>query len=138
MKSYKPKRNKNAKKFELHSNKRETRQERGYGKEWFAFRGRFLKQNKKCYACGSRENLHVDHLLNRKYYPDYAEEPTNFIPLCISCHSIVTGKFEKGKPDLEGKRDWLKNKRLETGTQVVVKIVPYFKRNLDNLKGRGV
>lgn len=125
MKQFKPKRFE-TKKFNL--NKRETRTKRGYDADWEKFRWRFKHYNPECYACGSAERINVDHIQTRRAFPELAKEPTNFMPLCQSCHSTVTATFEmKNPPDIEGKIVWINKKREMTGTTVRIKVIPYVK-----------
>lgn len=125
MKQYKPK------KFEtkkFHLNKRENSSKRGYDQDWQKFTWRFKHHNPTCYACGSNERIHVDHVQNKIEFPELAEKKDNFIPLCQSCHSTVTQLFERIKPmDLEGKLNWINEKRKETDTNTRVKVIPYRK-----------
>ena len=125
MKQYKPKKL-TTKKFNL--NKRESSSSRGYDAEWSKFTFRFKHYNPNCYACSSNQKINVDHIKNKKEFPDLAKAPDNFIPLCQSCHSIITNKFEKNIPmDLEGKLKWINKKREETKTTCRVKVIPYTK-----------
>jgi 5-methylcytosine-specific restriction endonuclease McrA len=126
MKKYKPKRFE-TKKFEL--NKREDSSSRGYDSDWSKFTFRFKHYNSKCYACGSGERINVDHIKNKKEFPEFAETDNNFMPLCQSCHSTVTAKFEQSLPmNLVGKLDWIKTRREETKTKVIIKVIPYRKK----------
>lgn len=48
------------------------------------------------------------------------------IPMCDSCHSIVTQLFDKHEiPKTEEKLKWISKKRLETDTTVRSKVVSW-------------
>lgn len=125
MKNYKPKKFE-TKKFNL--NKRESASERGYDHEWSKFCFRFKHYNPNCYACNSNIKINVDHIQNKREFPELAETPDNFMPLCQTCHSTVTNLFERKIPmDLEGKIKWINKKREETKTTVRINVIPYKK-----------
>lgn len=122
VKSYKPKKF-TTKKFNL--NKRETRTQRGYTNEWYRYRAKFLKQNPKCYACGSRDRLNVDHIIVHRKDQEKFWDIYNFIPLCHSCHSTVTANFDRHEVQLvDDKIAWLQHQRKINGIRTQVKVVP--------------
>lgn len=126
LKKFKPKRHE-TRKFNL--NKREDSQARGYDSEWSKFTFRFKHYNKNCYACGSNQKINVDHILTKRYYPELAEDKSNFMPLCQSCHSTVTNKFERhNPPDIKGKLEWINRKRADTNTTIRIKVIEYRKK----------
>lgn len=126
MKKYKPKRNKHAKQFKLHSSKRETRQERGYTKEWYKYRFRFIHHNPRCYVCGSNDRINVDHIIPWKVDPEKLFwDIYNFLPLCHCCHSSVTGLFDRyDEPNTKEKVEWIKKQRELNKIEIKVKVVP--------------
>ncbi len=125
MKQYKPKKNKNAKQFKLHSSKRKTRKEMGYNQEWYRYRFKFLKHNPKCYVCGSTDRINIDHIQAHKGNNDLFWDEYNYMSLCHSCHSKVTASFDKFKvPKTEEKIAWIKKQREFNGIDIKVKIVP--------------
>lgn len=44
------------------------------------------RDNNKCVMCGSLENLHCDHILPKKDYPELMFVISNGRVLCFSCH----------------------------------------------------
>ena len=126
MKQYKPKKNKHAKQFKLHSSKRDTRQKRGYTKEWYAYRARFLKHNPNCYVCRSTDRINLDHIVRHQGDTNLFWDIYNIAPLCHSCHSIVTGRFDRyDPPRTKEKIEWIKKQREQNNVDIKVKIVPF-------------
>lgn len=124
-KKFSPKRN-TFKKFRTIEQKRSA-SDKGYDSEWQRYRFRFLHHNPKCYVCSSTAN-HVDHLRAAKKGASdpYFWNKLNYAPLCPSCHSVVTGKFDRHDPPLtEEKMKWLQKRREELGTTVRIKVVPF-------------
>lgn len=81
---------------------------------WTRYRHRFLKENPYCYSCNNRANV-VDHLIPHKGDAKLFEKLDNHIPLCVSCHNMVTALFDKSyKPgqSIEKKVAWLSRERL--------------------------
>lgn len=120
IKFYKPKKLQ-TKKFNL--NKQKSRITRGYDSKWYAFRTRFIKHNPKCYACGSNDRINVDHIIAHKSDEKLFWNAHNYIPLCHSCHSYVTAKFDRfDEPKTEQKIKWLQEtrKQLQVDTKVVI------------------
>tara|TARA_R110000787_G_scaffold5686_2_gene20501 strand:- start:2423 stop:2803 length:381 start_codon:yes stop_codon:yes gene_type:complete len=126
MKQYKARKGE-FKKFENNSNRQESRQKRGYGKEWYSYRARFLAANPKCYICACKSSV-VDHLLRARGNPEHFENPENHCQLCASCHGKVTGMFDAKKDqDLEGKLKYIRKMREFYKTSHPIKIVKYRK-----------
>lgn len=48
----------------------------------------------KCVICGSRDNLHVHHIVPVSVRPDHSEH--NLITLCIRCHDRQAGQGHNG------------------------------------------
>lgn len=124
----KPKQFSLKKKSKKQFNLKPSAHKRGYDVEWNKYIYRFRHYNPECYACGAHKDntrIHVDHIWPAKYKPEYFWEPSNHLGLCISCHSIVTQLFEKGRavPDVEGKIKWIDKKRKQTGTTNRVKVL---------------
>ena len=120
-KTYKPVKSNN-KSF---SKPRESAREKGYDSKWDKFRRRFLYHNPDCYACPHKAG-HVDHLYRLRDNPQFAETSDNFIPLCHSCHSVVTGKFDSGKvQNVEGKINWFMSQRKFFNLTHRIKVIKY-------------
>ena len=99
--------------------------------EWLEYRSKFLKHNPKCYAC-SEESSVVDHVRAWKKDEKLYYKEDNLIPLCSSCHGIVTQLFDRfAEPLTEQKLMWLSEKRVQTGTTVRPKVVPW-NRGVEN------
>lgn len=115
-----------AKKFSME--KKETGRAKGYDKDWEAYRFRFLHANKRCYACGFDAKV-VDHIRAHKGDKELFENTHNHIPLCISCHNFVTGRFDKyPEPKTEEKCKWLVKNREMLRVNVSVKVIFNYKR----------
>lgn len=94
-------------------------------KEWVEYRFEFLRINSKCYCCSQPARV-VDHWRAHKGDMELFENPENMIPMCKSCHSIVTQLFDRGPvADVEGKLKWIELKRQETQTAIRVKVVSW-------------
>ena len=95
-----------------------------YDAAWEKYRGRFLAENKACYACG-KEATGVDHLVPHIGDAKLFEQNDNHIPLCARCHNTITALFDryhrKGKP-ITGKLNWiaLSRTRNQIATRVMV------------------
>jgi 5-methylcytosine-specific restriction endonuclease McrA len=106
---------------------RGSAREKGYDSKWDKFRRRFLFHNPDCYACPNKA-LHVDHLYRLRDNPELAQTSDNFIPLCHSCHSTVTGKFDAGKiQNIEGKIKWFMEQRRIYNLTNRIKVIAYEK-----------
>jgi hypothetical protein len=93
--------------------------------EWLEYRSKFLNHNPECYACSSKSSV-VDHVRAWKKDERLYYKEDNLIPLCSSCHSTVTQLFDRfSEPLTEDKIRWLNTKRLQTGTTVRPKVVPW-------------
>jgi len=100
-----------------------TGRAKGYDSWWGKYRHRFLYHNPTCYSCGDKSK-HVDHIKRTRDNPEAFEELTNHLPLCHSCHSVVTAKFDRGKEqDLEGKIKWLQAQRKLRNLKSRVKVL---------------
>jgi 5-methylcytosine-specific restriction protein A len=120
----------NRKKGKTFSLKKNQARQKGYDSEWEKFRYRFLHYNPQCYACGatketSGRGLHVDHITPHRGDRDLFWKKDNLIPLCQSCHSIVTQKFDRAEIPLTlEKLTWLAEQRKKNNVTCKVKIVP--------------
>jgi 5-methylcytosine-specific restriction endonuclease McrA len=124
MKQYKAKKG-TYKKFESNSNKRDSRQKRGYGSEWYAYRARFVRENPRCYICNSPDKINVDHIVPHKGNSEKFWDVYNFMSLCHSCHSKVTAMFDRYDDNrTEAKIKWIRKQRELYGTRFPVKVVP--------------
>lgn len=93
--------------------------------EWIKYRAKFLAVNPLCYCCGKPSNV-VDHWRAWKNNEELFYQEDNMIPMCDSCHSIVTQLFDKHEiPKTEEKLKWISKKRLETDTTVRSKVVSW-------------
>lgn len=61
--------------------------------EWKKFSLSFLKINPECYICGEKSQV-TDHLEPSRGRVEVFERDGNFLPLCVVCHNIVTGRFD--------------------------------------------
>ena len=101
-----------------------------YDRAWEAYRLKFLALNPECYACGKRAT-EVDHLTPHQGDEKLFKKTDNHIPLCESCHSTVTAKFDMkyraGNP-ITDKIRWLNSRRTTTDTwsPKKVKVVPSY------------
>ena len=123
-KQYKPKKVDNERKY-----KRPgliTGRRKGYDTNWEKYRRRFLHHNTKCYACGASSQdgakLHIDHVKPHRGESKLFWAEENLIPLCHSCHSIVTSRFDR-RDDLEGKLKWIQDQREFFQNTSKVKVV---------------
>ncbi len=55
-------------------------------REWQRLRYQTLKRDRQCVLCGSKENLHCDHIKPRSKYPELALDPENLQTLCMLCN----------------------------------------------------
>lgn len=122
---YKKKQNSKSKKFT--PKHRVERQSLYNTTDWKNYRFRFLHHNPKCYVCNAKSQI-VDHIVNVAVRPDLFENPTNHLPMCKTCHSHITQKFDKGKGQrLEEKMKYIDAKRKKLGVTVKVKVIQYRK-----------
>ncbi len=95
-----------------------------YDVAWEKYRARFLKINSDCYACGKKAT-EVDHLIPHQGDEKLFKKLDNHIPLCVSCHSTVTSKFDRyyrpGNPVTE-KIKFLSRNRFPTDTWIPTKV----------------
>lgn len=83
---------------------------------WRRYCDKFLEINPECYACGAPAR-EVDHLIPHKTDIDLFWKLDNHIPLCKSCHSTVTMKFDvrhRGQGVNPEKIKWLNSRRFPT------------------------
>jgi 5-methylcytosine-specific restriction endonuclease McrA len=72
--------------------------QRGYGRQWVAFRLSYLASHPRCVTCGSAASQ-VDHI------QPLAEggallDPSNCQALCVSCHSKKTRRQSRPMPPM--------------------------------------
>jgi 5-methylcytosine-specific restriction endonuclease McrA len=95
-----------------------------YDNEWTKYTFRFKHYNPRCYACGSNNKIHVDHVVAHKGNEQLFWNTTNHIPLCHSCHSFVTASFDRYSPPLtEAKMIWIDEQRKLFKTTIKVKVI---------------
>lgn len=103
--------------------------DRLYGAEWNKYRATFLKVNPRCYACGDKATV-VDHLKAHKGDVKLFKQVDNHIPLCKFDHDTITAKFDRIEPpNLDGKLRYLADRRVQTATDITVKVLPRFGDN---------
>ena len=114
---YTPKKS-GAKKFKLNDRKKKYRD-----KDWTRYSHRFLSINSKCYVCESAAK-HVDHLHPASKRPDLFDNLQNHIPMCVSCHSTVTAKFDRKQGEnYKEKIKWIVDQRKFFNITVKIKIL---------------
>lgn len=96
-----------------------------YDLVWEKYSKAFLKENPKCYACGSFSQA-VDHIRPHKSDKDLFQKLDNHLPLCHKCHNTITAKFDRyykpGQP-ITDKLRWISAKRSEHGVTVRVRVM---------------
>jgi 5-methylcytosine-specific restriction enzyme A len=118
-KKFKPKRAE-GKKF---VSKERTDRQAMYNTKWIKYRLRFLHHNPQCYCCPNKSSV-IDHIVPHKGRVDFFWDITNFIPMCETCHNIVTAKFDKhGSHLVVEKLQWIEKNRKFFSVRVKVKIV---------------
>lgn len=83
---------------------------------WIRYCDKFLAVNPECYACGKKAT-EVDHLIPHKGDELLFKKLDNHLPLCKSCHSTVTMKFDvrhRGIGVNLEKIKWLNHRRIPT------------------------
>jgi len=121
-KQFKPVRQGSGKTFKWEKDGTETGRAKGYNKTWEKYRYKFLYYNPNCYACGQKANT-VDHIVAHKGNQNLFWDVTNYIPMCHSCHSRVTGMFDKFPvPKTEQKMQWIQRQRELCGVNIRVKV----------------
>ena len=64
--------------------------------EWKSLRQIALKKyGCVCNKCGSTNNINVDHILPRKFFPELALDIKNLQPLCAKCNKFKGNKINK-------------------------------------------
>lgn len=96
-----------------------------YDSLWVKYSKYFLGVNKHCYACGQQAK-HVDHIKPVRFFPESFKDTHNHVALCVSCHSVVTARFDKARGTLSDKLKWFEEKRKQTNTDIPVKILPTY------------
>ncbi|GEM_PF-5340590 len=91
--------------------------------EWKSYSASFLKNNPICYCCG-RKSDHTDHLRPHKGDNKLFWDRENHVPLCVSCHSYVTKRFDRSM-NTEGKIAYLNISREKNELDFNIKITPY-------------
>lgn len=76
--------------------------------KWGTVRAEFIKkQHSECYACGSKKDLEVHHIVPFHVDPKLELDPTNLVTLCESmifnprnCHLFIghNGNYKKTNP----------------------------------------
>lgn len=113
------------KKFNTKRKERVDRQKMYQTTRWRSYRRKFLAKNKYCYACGSEdESMNLDHVRNHKGDSSIFHDTHNIIPLCRSCHSVVTSSFDKhSEQRLKDKAEWLQEMRRQRGLTFAINFV---------------
>lgn len=72
---------------------------------WLALRKAILRRTPDCLRCGAPAK-HIDHIRKHRGDPALFFDPRNLQPLCHSCHSRLTVRFDGGFgfPETEGKQ----------------------------------
>jgi len=73
---------------------------RGYDQEWRSIRAGHLAANPDCRRCGQPAN-EVDHILPLAAGGDKTD-PGNLQSLCKTCHSVKTGRHDRGRKPPKG------------------------------------
>jgi 5-methylcytosine-specific restriction endonuclease McrA len=91
--------------------------------DWVEYRNIFLRENPICYACGNSARV-VDHIVAHKGDEELFWKEDNFMPLCKSCHDIVTGNFDRhNPPKTEEKVKWVSDMRLKNDISCKIKVI---------------
>ena len=76
------------------SAKARVRQEFYRSPEWIAARDECLAaKGRICSACGSTDQINVDHIKPRSKFPELALEQTNLRPLCWPCNRAKAARY---------------------------------------------
>jgi len=65
----------------------------GYGSRWQKARAYYLAHHPACVLCGALATV-VDHIIPHKGDPLLFWDQANWQPLCRSCHSWFTAKYD--------------------------------------------
>lgn len=118
-KTFKPTRVSGAKKFNAHKQRDDLYKDA----KWNRYRFRFLHHNPKCYSCPN-PSKHVDHLIPARTDAAGFWREGNHVPLCASCHSFVTAKFDRcDPPKTEEKVKWLQGQRQSFKLNHSIKVI---------------
>lgn len=121
---YKPKRHKAKKVFG-----KKSAAKKGYDDVWRKYRFRFLHYNPSCAACGSKERLHVDHIVPHKGDEELFRKLDNHMTLCHKCHSYVTMMFDKfDNPKTEEKMKWIAEQRAKHNITTPIKVLAQYEK----------
>ena len=92
-------------KTELHSFKKEKKQEKLTKSEIYALRAKFLEEGTECGKCGRKENLTVDHIVPVSlleqlgiYIDQDPNECENWQILCFPCNQYKKGRLDFTHP----------------------------------------
>jgi len=122
IKKFTPNKFNNSKKFNNGNDRRKN-----YTAEWKSYSFKFLHYNKQCYACGA-ESKCVDHIRSFRQGKDkeFFWMPSNHMPMCMSCHSYVTAKWDRDWTEEKyiEKLKWINKCREEKGLRFPIKVVP--------------
>lgn len=123
-KLYKPKKLNNP----VFKPKQESARDKGYDREWERYRYRYLHHNPNCALCNKPSKV-VDHLYAAKIDRETLFwKVDNYLPMCITCHNVVTGKFDRHNPPLtQEKIKYIERMRKVNGINTSIKIVPFKK-----------
>lgn len=76
-----------------------------WSKEWKELRTEALKlYGSTCKYCKSINNIQIDHILPRKYYPELALDITNLQPLCSKCNKKKGNKIMRNNNVMSNNR----------------------------------
>jgi len=81
---------------EAHDARRASAAARGYDAAWRKLRAEHLRRQPNCVVCG-RPGKVVDHIKPVRTYPELRLDPRNLQTMCVSCHSSVAQRQERGK-----------------------------------------
>lgn len=59
---------------------------------WATLRNEYITDDSQCSICGSREQLHLDHIAPHRGVIDLFFNEDNLCCLCASCHRIKTAQ----------------------------------------------
>lgn len=86
----------------------------GRSSEWQSVRGKFIKSNPRCEACGTLKDLNVHHIKPYHKYPELELDMSNLITLCRTHHYYI-GHDPDGpwKPEKPSWSKWNVNVRAD-------------------------
>ena len=77
---------------EAQMDRRETRQERGYGKEWQRIRAHKFKENPLCERCERNGRTRKATIVHHKDGNQFNNEWENLVSECRECHEEIHGR----------------------------------------------